>query len=81
MASHSARMSGHTLSGVIRPPSWTCLWLATTRVEQLPVHKSVCSVTKDKKTLAETARTDNVDPSLLAAYKANPYTQPLNTSV
>ena len=55
--------------------------LATTRVEQLPVHKSVCSVTKDKKTLAETARTDNVDPSLLAAYKANPYTQPLNTSV
>ena len=55
--------------------------LATTRVlEQLPPDESACSITKDKMNLAVEPERNQPDPSLVAAFQSNPYTQPLDSS-
>ena len=47
---------------------------------QLPADMSQCSVTKDKVNLELEPERNQPDPSILDAFKDNPYTQPLDSS-
>lgn len=55
--------------------------VSTRVVEQLPADISTCSITKDKINIELEPERNQPDPSLVSAFKENPYTHPLDTSV
>jgi hypothetical protein len=50
-----------------------------TRFYSMPPQKNICGLTKDKDGLTEDIQRERIDPNILDAFRANPYTKPLDS--